>query len=118
MLLYLDGARLGSALVSDHNDMTLAEISSMVDAFYIGGTKNGCLLGEAIVINNDSLKNNFRLHIKQRGGLLAKGRILGIQFRELFKDNLFYDLAGHADEMSKKLADGLKNLGVDFLTVP
>ena len=64
LLLYLDGARLGSALASKHNDMTLAEMSSMVDAFYIGGTKNGCLLGEAIVINNDDLKKHFRLHIK------------------------------------------------------
>jgi threonine aldolase len=116
--LYLDGARLGSALASEYNDMTLAEMSSMLDAFYIGGTKNGCLLGEAIVINNDELKKYFRFHIKQRGGLLAKGRILGIQFRELFKDNLYYDLVKHANRMSSKLAKGLKYLGIDFLTKP
>ena len=71
--------------MSRDNDLTLDELSSLVDIFYIGGTKNGALLGEAIVINNDKLKEDFRYHIKQKGAMLAKGRLLGIQFVELFK---------------------------------
>lgn len=73
LYLYLDGARLGSALTSSRNDVSFSELSALVDIFYIGGTKNGALLGEAIVINNDQLKENFRYHLKQKGALLAKG---------------------------------------------
>ncbi len=96
LYLHLDGARLGSALTSRDNDLTLDELSSLVDIFYIGGTKNGALLGEAIVINNDRLKEDFRYHIKQKGAMLAKGKVLGIQFVELFKNDLFFELANHA----------------------
>ena len=105
--LYLDGARLGYGLVSEENDVTLADIASLCDAFYIGGTKNGALFGEALVICNDSLKKDFRYNIKQKGALLAKGRLLGIQFIELFKDNLFFDLANHANEMARLIQDAL-----------
>lgn len=118
LFLYLDGARLGYALTSKENDLTISEISKMVDVFYIGGTKNGALLGEAIVINNDKLKENFRLHLKQRGALLAKGRILALQFIELFKDDLYFDLAKHANLMSFKLSQNIKKLGYDFLAKP
>lgn len=118
LYLHLDGARLGSALTSRDNDITIDELSSLVDIFYIGGTKNGALLGEAIVINNDKLKEDFRYNIKQKGAMLAKGRILGIQFVELFKNNLYFDLAEHANKMAYKLSDSLKELGYEFLTEP
>ena len=107
LLLFMDGARLGSALTSRENDLPLSEIANLVDAFYIGGTKNGALIGEALVICTDHLKEDFRFHIKQKGALLAKGRLLGIQFRELFRDNLFFDLAEHANAMAEKIQDAL-----------
>lgn len=116
LYLYLDGARLGSALSSTKNDMTIAQLSSFVDIFYIGGTKNGALLGEAIVINNERLNENFRFHLKQRGALLAKGRVLGIQFLELFKNNLYFDLSKHANDMASKLVAGITDQGYKFLT--
>ncbi len=118
LFLYLDGARLGSALTSEQNDLTLAQLSKLVDVFYIGGTKNGALLGEAIVINNDKVKENFRFHLKQKGALLAKGRVVGIQFLELFKDDLFFDLGKHANSMALKLAKGIEKAGYRFLTRP
>ncbi len=118
LILYLDGARLGSALTSKENDLNLAEIASYVDIFYIGGTKNGALLGEAIVINRDELKDHFRYHLKQKGALLAKGRILGIQFLELFKDDLFFKLGKHANTMASKLSSAIANAGYDFLLKP
>lgn len=116
LFLYLDGARLGSALTSSRNDLSLVDIAALTDAFYIGGTKNGALLGEAIVIVNNNLKSNFRTYLKQRGALLAKGRILGLQFMELFKNDLFFNLAGHANNMALKLVQGIKNQGYGFLT--
>jgi threonine aldolase len=115
LLLYLDGARLGSALVSEENDLTLADIAKLVDAFYIGGTKNGALFGEALVICNDKLKEDFRYYIKQKGGLLAKGRLLGIQFEELFKDDLYFELAKHANSMAILLKNALKDEGYEFM---
>lgn len=116
LLLYLDGARLGSALVAEENDLTLADIAKLVDAFYIGGTKNGALFGEALVICNDELKEDFRYFIKQKGGLLAKGRLLGIQFEELFKDDLYFELAKHANKMALMLKGAIVNEGYKFLT--
>jgi threonine aldolase len=116
LYLYLDGARLGTALASAAADLTMAEISTLVDAFYIGGTKNGALVGEAVVINNPELQADFRYHIKQRGGLLSKGRLLGIQFQELFRDGLYLDLARHANQMAQKLTEGISALGYSFFT--
>ncbi|HJO95742.1 MAG TPA: aminotransferase class V-fold PLP-dependent enzyme [Victivallales bacterium] len=118
LLLYLDGARLASALTSHANDLSLSDLAILVDMFYIGGTKNGALLGEAIVINNNNLKRNFRYHLKQKGALLAKGRVLGIQFLELFKDDLFYNLGRHANEMAYKLSEGIEASDYSFLTEP
>lgn len=118
LYLYIDGARMGTALTSPKNDMTLAEISSMVDAFYIGGTKNAALLGEAIVINNPELKKMFRYNMKQKGALIAKGRIIGIQFEQLFTDGLYYKLAQHANDMALKLAAGIKDKGYKFFSEP
>lgn len=114
LYLYLDGARLGSGLVA--SGMSLAEIAEMVDLFYIGGTKNGALLGEAIVIVNPELQKNFRYHLKQHGALLAKGRVLGVQFAELFRDGLYFELAQHANEMAERLSAGIRDLGYGFLT--
>lgn len=116
LILFLDGARLGSALCSYENDLKLSDLPELTDTFYIGGTKNGALMGEALVICNDSLKEDFRYHIKQKGALLAKGRILGIQFLELFKDNLFFDLADHANKMANILREELSKMDVAFLT--
>lgn len=116
LFLYMDGARLGSALCSEENDLTLADLGSLTDAFYIGGTKNGALMGEALVITRECLKTDFRFHIKQKGGLLAKGRLLGIQFRELFTDNLYFELARHANAMAALLAQAFREAGYPFLT--
>lgn len=116
LLLYMDGARLGSALCSLENDLELQDLPALLDAFYIGGTKNGALIGEALVICRDTLKEDFRFHIKQKGGLLAKGRLLGIQFLELFTDDLFFDLARHANSMAVLLSDELRKENIEFLT--
>ena len=116
LLLFLDGARLGSALTSPSNDLSLADIAALTDVFYIGGTKNGALFGEAIVIKNEELKNHFRFHLKQRGALMAKGRALGVQFHALFKNDLFFVLAHHANKMASKLANAISKQGYLFLT--
>ncbi|ERI95463.1 Beta-eliminating lyase [Clostridiales bacterium oral taxon 876 str. F0540] len=115
LYLYMDGARLGSALCSEENDLMLSDLGGLLDAFYIGGTKNGALIGEALVICNDSLKEDFRFHIKQKGALLAKGRLLGIQFLELFRDNLYFELAKHANSMAQLLKQGISEEGYSFL---
>ncbi|HWP52289.1 MAG TPA: aminotransferase class I/II-fold pyridoxal phosphate-dependent enzyme [Clostridia bacterium] len=112
--LYLDGARLGCALTCRGNDLTLPDIAALTDLFYIGGTKMGALFGEALVINRPELNTDFRSIIKQRGGMLAKGRLLGIQFETLFTDGLYYKLAQHAIDMAEKLAGGIAALGYSF----
>ncbi len=85
LLLFIDGARMGTAITSQNSELSLKIIAKNSDAFTIGGTKNGALLGEAIVITNEYLKKDFHYHLKQKGALLSKGRLLGIQFYELFK---------------------------------
>ena len=115
LLLLLDGARLGAALSADKNDATLEDIADLTDIFWIGGTKVGALLGEAIVIPNPKLRDDFNFHIKQRGGLLAKGRILGQQFRELFRDGLYFDLARHSNNTANQLSDGIAKAGYNFV---
>ena len=116
LLLYVDGARLGAALTAKGSDVTLEDLCRLTDAFYIGGTKNGAMLGEAVVLCNEALKEAFRYHMKQKGGLLAKGRILGVQFEELFRDELFFDLARHANGLAQLMADALHRAGHAFLT--
>lgn len=108
LYLFLDGARLASALTSYENDMTLTDISKLTDVFTIGGTKNGALIGEAIVIQNESIKKDFPFHIKQRGAMLSKGRILGVQFLELFKNDLLFGLAKHSNKMAAKLSEAIE----------
>jgi len=116
LILFVDGARLASALTSSASDVTLHDLAIYTDVFYIGGTKVGALIGEAIVINNKSLQKNFIYNMKQRGALLAKGRLLGIQFLELFKDDLFFELGDHANKMALKITTGISDLGLPFLT--
>jgi threonine aldolase len=111
LLLLLDGARLGVALTADINDLTLKDVAELTDIFWIGGTKAGALLGEAIVIPNEELAKDFPFHIKQRGGLLAKGRLLGIQFEALFTDRLYFDVAQHANGMAQKLSRAIADCG-------
>jgi threonine aldolase len=118
LYLYLDGARLGCALASDASDLSLPELATLVDMFYLGGTKNGALLGEAIVIVNPALREKFRYHLKQRGALLAKGRVIGAQFVALFEDGLYFQLARHANVMAARLAAGLRALDIAFLSEP
>ena len=111
LLLFLDGARLGCALASGANDLTLADLARLTDAFYIGGTKNGALMGEALVISNPALQGDFFRIKKQLGAVLAKGWLLGVQFEALLKDGLYFEMARHANAMAARLQSGLKAKG-------
>lgn len=113
--LFLDGARLGYGLMSDASDMTLPELAHLCDVFYIGGTKVGALFGEAVVIMNPALKTDFRYMIKQRGGMLAKGRLLGIQFETLFTDDLYFTISRHAIDMAMQIKEIFVSAGYDLL---
>lgn len=113
--LFVDGARLGYGLCSPACDITLPQLVELVDVFYIGGTKVGALFGEAVVIINEALKKDFRYSIKQHGGMLAKGRLLGLQFSTLFTDNLYFDISQHAIDEAMRIKAALQTKGVDFL---
>ncbi len=113
--LFMDGARMGYGLMSDGNDLSLPEISKLCDVFYIGGTKVGALFGEAVVIRTEALKKDFRYNIKQRGGMLAKGRLLGIQFEALFQDGLYFEISKNAIKMAMKIKNAFKEKGCEFL---
>lgn len=115
LYLFMDGARLGSALMATTNDVQWQDLANFCDAFYIGGTKNGALMGEAIVILNEELQPNFEFILKQHGALLSKGRLLGIQFLELFKNDLFSEMAGHANAQAEKIKNALKEKNIPFL---
>jgi len=109
--LFVDGARLGYGLASKESDITLPELAKLADVFYIGGTKQGALFGEAVVITNPALKKDFRYFIKQGGGMLAKGRLLGIQFEELMQNDLYLTLARHANEQAQRIREALIQKG-------
>lgn len=113
LLLFLDGARLASGMQA--GDMRYEDLAKFTDAFYIGGTKNGALIGEAIVINNASLQEYFAYNLKMRGALLAKGRLLGIQFKELFKGDTYLSVGAFMNEMAGKLSEGIRAAGYEFL---
>lgn len=115
LFLFVDGARLGYGLAAKGNDVTLRDMAEYTDVFYIGGTKVGALFGEAVVIKNDCIKEDFRYVMKQKGGMLAKGRLLGIQFLTLFEDNLYMELAEHADRMADRLREVFDELKVAYL---
>ena len=110
LALYLDGARLAVAL--DASDVRPEDLPALCDAFYIGGTKNGLLFGEALVVVREAWKSNFRHAVKQRGGMLAKGRLLGVQFQALLQDDLWLRSAAHANAMAARIRDGLSGLGI------
>lgn len=110
--LFLDGARLGYGVTSKYNDLTLEDIAALCDIFYIGGTKCGMLLGEAIVITNDSLKKDFRYQLKQKGAMLAKGRVLGIQFDVMFENNLYFEVCRTAVEYALRIREAFREKGV------
>lgn len=113
--LFLDGARMGYGLCAADNDVTLADIAKLCDVFYIGGTKVGALFGEALVITNDALKKDFRYYIKQNGGMLAKGRLLGIQFETLFEDGLYFEISQHAIDLAMEIKAALDKNGYEVL---
>lgn len=115
LYLYIDGARIGSALTSKENDIQINELGRLCDAFYVGGTKNGLLFGEALVINNPKLKNDFRRHIKNKGAMLAKGYAVGIEFEEAFKDNLYFEVAKSTNDVADYLRAGLKSLNIEII---
>lgn len=114
LYLFLDGARLGSALTAPGNDLTLPDLAALTDVFYIGGTKNGALFGEAVVLTNAVAKAHFRWYMKQRGGMLAKGRLLGVQFSALLENGLYCDIARHANLLAARLHEGVAALGYAF----
>lgn len=114
LFLYLDGARMGYGLAASETDVTLPVIASTCDAFYIGGTKVGALLGEALVFPDPSLMPHFYTFAKQRGAVLAKGRVLGVQFDVLFTDDLYLKISRHAIDMAVRLKEGLSRKGYRF----
>lgn len=118
LILFLDGARLSYSLACEDNDIKFKDYKDLVDIFYVGGTKCGAMFGEAVVFNDKKYSENFRYNIKQRGGMLAKGFLLGIQFDELFKDGLYFELGKKAMDNTYHLIDGLKELGVEFRYKP
>ena len=115
LYLFLDGARLGYGLAARGSDVTLADLARLCDVFYIGGTKVGALFGEAVVIPCAALQEDFRYLIKQRGGMLAKGRLLGVQFDALFTDGLYMQMSEHAIALADRLRGKFKALGYPFL---
>ena len=114
LYLMMDGARLGAALESGI-DYTLNDIAKWCDVFYIGGTKNGALMGEAVVFSNKTLAHNFRFVMKQDGAMMAKGWLLGLQFIGLFNNDAFFKVARHANEMAQRIQSYAYNLGYPFL---
>ena len=112
--LYIDGARLGYGLASHQNDVTLKELARLCDVFYIGGTKVGALCGEAVVFTKNNAPKHFLTQIKQHGALLAKGRLLGIQFDTLFTDQLYMRISEHAIDMAEKLKSLFTQKGYRF----
>jgi threonine aldolase len=115
LLLYMDGARLGYGLCAEDNDLDLPAIARLCDAFYIGGTKIGALFGEALVICNPDLQKDFRYIMKQKGGMLAKGRLLGLQFIALFEEDLYFHMSAHANKMAMLIKEAFSKKGNDFL---
>ena len=114
LYLFVDGARMGYGLAASDNDITLADYAALCDAFYIGGTKCGAMFGEAVVITNPSIAEDFRYLMKQRGGMLAKGWLLGAQYEALFTDDLYVKIAAHANALADKIRSTLHALGYEL----
>ena len=112
--LFLDGARLGYALMSRETDLTIADIAALCDVFYIGGTKVGALCGEAVVFTKGNIPKHFLTSVKKRGALLAKGRLLGVQFDALFTDDLYFRIGRHAVDMADRMKEIFRSHGIPF----
>ena len=113
--LFIDGARLAFGLACfDKTNIKIEDMPNLCDVFYIGGTKCGAMFGEAVVIVNDEIKKYFRYHIKQRGAMMAKGRLIGIQFYELFKDNLYFEIGKKTVDLAIYTKEALMKKGVKF----
>lgn len=115
LYLYADGARLGYGLSEVGNQITLKDLSELCDVFYIGGTKVGAMFGEAVVISNPAISEDFRYLIKQHGGMLAKGWLIGLQFEALFENNLYFEISGRAVKFADQLRETLNQLGYPLL---
>lgn len=115
LVLYVDGARLGYGLAAEGNDVTIADLAKLTDVFYIGGTKVGALMGEAVVIRNKALKKDFRYMIKHQGGMLAKGWLLGLQFDVLFEEDRYFEISKHAVTQAMRIKKAFEEKGCDFL---
>lgn len=116
LILFLDGARLGYGLEAKDNDVTMADLTELCDVFYIGGTKVGAMFGEAVVIRNPVIAEDFRYLMKQHGAMLAKGWLLGLQFRTLFQDGLYFEISRYGNHLADRLRDTIRDLGFPFLT--
>ena len=117
LLLYVDGARLGAALTAEGNDLSIRELAQLCDAFYLGGTKNGALFGEALVIRDPAMNDHFRFMIKRHCSMLAKGRLIGVQFEALLEggeNSIYFEMAAHANAMAKLLREELTAMGIQF----
>lgn len=114
MVLFMDGARLGYGLVAETNDLTLKDFTELCDLYYFGGTKVGAMFGEALIIRNEELKFGVKTVIKQKGGLLAKGHALGVQFEVLFEDDLYLDLSNHAVRQAMRLKQAFIENGIEL----
>ena len=115
LYLFVDGARLGYGLTAADNDVMLPDLARLSDVFYLGGTKGGALFGEAVVIMNPAIQEDFRYVIKQHGGMLAKGRLLGIQFLTLFEDDLYLKISEYANELAERIREVLYRKQIPFL---
>ena len=116
LYLYMDGARLAAALAAgDITHLTFPDLPKLCDAFYIGGTKTGAMFGEALVLVNDTFKDHFRFNMKQRGAILAKGWMLGIQFEELFKNNLYLELGARSIRLMQPLKEVFQKINIPLL---
>ena len=111
LYLYIDGARLGYGLTAAGNDVSMTDLARIADAFYIGGTKQGTMFGEAVVITNPAINDDFRYIIKQRGGMLAKGWLIGRQFEAMFEDGLYFTSAAGANILADKIRKTIVDLG-------
>lgn len=118
LYIFMDGARLAMALTQKNNDVTFADLPKICDVFYIGGTKCGIMFGEAIVIVNDELKPEFRYIMKQKGAILAKSRLLGVQFQAIFENDLYLKLGKYCNDLADKLVAGIKAKGYSFACEP
>ncbi len=115
LFLFVDGARLGYGLMSEACDLTLPDLARRCDGFSIGGTKQGLLFGEALVLSHPALRRDFRYAIKQHGAMLAKGRLLGVQFCAILEDGLYFELARHADRLAMELRRAFETRGYEML---